>query len=80
MFDQEGTVAKAMSLLDRLPDLAANTERPGAVKRLFDLVDLRMYLSFEEANGQSADRRNHHDWQRSRSDQTVQRPDSTRGH
>ncbi len=45
MFDLEGTVAKAMSLLDRLPELAANTERPGAIKRLFDL---RMYLSFEE--------------------------------
>jgi hypothetical protein len=37
-----------MCLLDRLPELAEKAEGQGAVRRLFDIVDLRMDLSFEE--------------------------------
>ncbi|WP_156514420.1 recombinase family protein [Planctomyces sp. SH-PL14] len=46
--DHELAVQRAMDLLNNLPDLIEQAENQGAVKRLFDLVDLRMYLSFEQ--------------------------------
>jgi len=41
-------VEMAMELLDRLPDLVACADEDGKAKELFQIMDLKMFLSFEK--------------------------------
>jgi len=44
----DGRLARAMQLLDELPEIAAEAGRLGTCAKLFQAVNLRMFLSFEE--------------------------------
>jgi hypothetical protein len=46
--DPAAKVREAVALLRRLPDLAKSSENLPAVRRLFELVDARLYLGFEK--------------------------------